>query len=296
MGSVRRVGNFSRVLTRNLTRMALFGEDVGVNGSRTGTQNMSIDIGGMRKPYKGKNEAFTEDDLAAKEPFAQFTDWFTEACNTPGIIEANAMCIATATRDGKPSARMVLLKGYGKEGFRFFTNYSSKKGQELTENPYCSLVFYWSNNGEEKSWSRQIENPQASLCFYWEPLMRSVRVEGKVVRLSDEASSEYFHSRPRSSQIGACVSPQSQVISGRHILTDKEQQLNEEYKDETVEIPRPDCWGGFLVVPESVEFWQGQTTRIHDRIRFRRLAMDEKINETLTKRGEDGWVYERLAP
>ncbi|KAK3885331.1 hypothetical protein Pcinc_010453 [Petrolisthes cinctipes] len=252
--------------------MALFGEDVGVNGSRTGTQNMSIDIGGMRKPYKGKNEAFTEDDLAAKEPFAQFTAWFTEACYTPGIIEANAMCLATATRDGKPSARMVLLKGYGKEGFRFFTNSSSKKGQELTE------------------------NPQASLCFYWEPLMRSVRVEGKVERLSEEASSEYFHSRPRSSQIGACVSPQSQVISGRHILTDKEQQLNEEYKDETVEIPRPDCWGGFLVVPESVEFWQGQTTRIHDRIRFRRLAMDEKINETLTKRGEDGWVYERLAP
>ncbi|KAG0708487.1 Pyridoxine-5'-phosphate oxidase [Chionoecetes opilio] len=254
------------------TRMALFGEDSGSGNAMDDAKNMSNDIGGMRKPYKGKNEAFLEDDLVAKEPFGQFKEWFDEACNTPGIIEANAMCLATATKEGKPSARMVLLKGYGREGFRFFTNYDSRKGHELDE------------------------NPQASLCFFWEPLMRSVRVEGRVERLGEEQSTEYFHSRPRSSQIGACVSPQSQVIDGRQILVNKDKQLHDEYKDEQTVIPKPKCWGGFQIVPDSIEFWQGQTNRIHDRIRFRIPAQDEVLDEALTKEGENGWVYERLAP
>uniref|UniRef100_A0A0P4W5N0 pyridoxal 5'-phosphate synthase n=1 Tax=Scylla olivacea TaxID=85551 RepID=A0A0P4W5N0_SCYOL len=285
----------SSAVLRRLTgsRMALFNEEKIIADV---VKPMSIDIGGMRKPYKGKNEAFLEEDLVAKEPFGQFKEWFDEACNTPGIIEANAMCLATATKEGKPSARMVLLKGYGKEGFRFFTNYTSRKGQELTENPLASVVFYWSYNGEDRSWSRQIENPQACLCFYWEPLMRSVRVEGRVERIGEEKSTEYFHSRPRSSQIGACVSPQSQVIADRHILLSKDKQLQEEYKDVKSVIPKPECWGGFLIVPDSIEFWQGQTNRIHDRIRFRKLGEDEILDETLTKKGEDGWVYERLAP
>ncbi|XP_071519252.1 pyridoxine/pyridoxamine 5'-phosphate oxidase-like isoform X4 [Panulirus ornatus] len=235
-------------------RMALFRENMDGGTAPANPRPMSIDIGGMRKPYKGKNEAFTEDDLVAKEPFAQFEAWFNEACHTPGIIEANAMCLATATKSGMPSARMVLLKGFGKEGFRFFTNYSSRKGREL------------------------------------------VRIEGHVVKLSEEESSEYFHSRPRSSQIGACVSPQSQVIAGRHILTEIDDQLNEEYKDEKKVIPKPESWGGFLIVPEAIEFWQGQTSRIHDRVLFRKPAADEVLDESLTKRGEDGWVYERLAP
>ncbi|XP_064100560.1 pyridoxine-5'-phosphate oxidase-like isoform X1 [Macrobrachium nipponense] len=269
--------------------MALFRED-------DTTKKMSIDIGGMRKPYKGKNEAFTEDDLVAKEPIAQFREWFDQACSTPGIIEANAMCLATSTKCGKPSARMVLLKGYGKDGFRFFTNYTSRKGEELTDNPFASLVFYWSYNGEDISWARQAENPQASLCFYWEPLMRSVRVEGTVEKLSEKESDDYFHSRPRSSQIGACISPQSKVIDGRHVLTEREQELSEEYRDEKKIIPKPETWGGFRVVPEVIEFWQGQTTRIHDRICFRKPLPDEVLNEQLTKQGEDGWVYERLAP
>ncbi|KAK8374979.1 hypothetical protein O3P69_019955 [Scylla paramamosain] len=261
----------SSAVLRRLTgsRMALFNEEKIIGDV---VKPMSIDIGGMRKPYKGKNEAFLEEDLVAKEPFGQFKEWFDEACNTPGIIEANAMCLATATKEGKPSSRMVLLKGYGKEGFRFFTNYTSRKGQEL------------------------IENPQACLCFYWEPLMRSVRVEGRVERIGEEKSTEYFHSRPRSSQIGACVSPQSQVIAGRHILLSKDKQLQEEYKDVKSVIPKPECWGGFLIVPDSIEFWQGQTNRIHDRIRFRKLGEDEILDETLTKKGENGWVYERLAP
>ncbi|KAK7066441.1 hypothetical protein SK128_026238 [Halocaridina rubra] len=251
-----------------LLKMALYRENMNGNA----TKNMSIDIGGMRKPYKGKNEVFTEDDMVAKEPFAQFKAWFEEACNTPGIIEANAMCLATADKNGRPSARMVLLKGYGKEGFRFFTNYTSRKGQELTE------------------------NPQASICFYWEPLMRSVRVEGAVEKLNEEESTEYFHSRPRSSQIGACVSPQSKVIPGRHVLTDKEKELTEEYSDEKKVIPKPEIWGGFRVIPDVIEFWQGQTTRIHDRIRFRKASPEEVLDSHLTKAGEDGWVYERLAP
>ncbi|XP_042211823.1 pyridoxine/pyridoxamine 5'-phosphate oxidase-like isoform X2 [Homarus americanus] len=268
--------HFRHVVIRG--RMALFKENVVTGGRQEDVKDMSIDIGGMRKPYKGKNEAFTEDDLVAKEPIAQFASWFDEACHTPGIIEANAMCIATATKCGKPSARMVLLKGYGKDGFRFFTNYGSRKGKELTENPYASLVFYWSYNGEDNTWARQ------------------VRVEGRVEKLGEDVSKEYFHSRPRSSQIGACLSPQSQVICGRHVLTEKDEQLNEEYKDETKLIPKPECWGGFRVVPETIEFWQGQTTRIHDRICFRKPATDEVIDESLTKQGDDGWLYERLAP
>ncbi|XP_050710824.1 pyridoxine/pyridoxamine 5'-phosphate oxidase-like isoform X2 [Eriocheir sinensis] len=268
-------------LTRYLLtgkRMALFREGITSADLAQETKNMSIDIGGMRKPYKGQNEAFLEEDLVAKEPFGQFKEWFEEACNTPGIIEANAMCLATATKEGKPSARMVLLKGYGKEGFRFFTNYNSRKGQELGENPYASIVFYWSYNGEKKSWSRQ------------------VRVDGRVEKLGNQQSTEYFNSRPRSSQIGACVSPQSQVILGRHILEEKDKQLQEKYKDEETTIPKPECWGGFLLVPDSIEFWQGQTNRIHDRIRFRIPTKDETIDEYLTKTGEEGWVYERLAP
>ncbi|XP_076045114.1 pyridoxine/pyridoxamine 5'-phosphate oxidase-like isoform X2 [Oratosquilla oratoria] len=260
-------------ISRQLPRaMALLFENNTNSGPVNGKANMSIDIGGMRKPYKGKSEVFTEDNLVAKEPVAQFKAWFDEACNTPGIVEANAMCLATATKDGKPSSRMVLLKGYGKDGFRFFTNYGSRKGREL------------------------IENPQASLCFFWEPLMRSVRVEGKVTKISTEESTDYFHSRPRSSQIGAKVSPQSTVIAGRHVLTDKEEELLVEYKDETKVIPKPECWGGFRIIPDRIEFWQGQTTRIHDRIVFRKPDSDEQIDSTLTHMGDDGWVYERLAP
>ncbi|KAK8741032.1 hypothetical protein OTU49_002456 [Cherax quadricarinatus] len=253
--------------------MALLGEDqVTRAAAALGDKSMSINIGGMRAPYKCQREAFTENDLVAKEPFAQFAAWFDEARQTPGILETNAMCLATATKCGKPSARMVLLKGYGKDGFSFFTNYNSRKGQELAE------------------------NAQASLCFYWEPLKRQVRVEGYVEKLSEEVSTEYFHSRPQGSQIAACISPQSQVIPGRHVLTEKDELMHEEYKDEDKVIPKPECWGGFRVVPEVIEFWQGQTSRVHDRICFRKLMTDEVIDESLTKPGEDGWVYERLAP
>nr|XP_045619310.1 pyridoxine/pyridoxamine 5'-phosphate oxidase-like isoform X2 [Procambarus clarkii]XP_045619311.1 pyridoxine/pyridoxamine 5'-phosphate oxidase-like isoform X2 [Procambarus clarkii] len=245
--------------------MALYRED-------KDAKNMSVDIGGMRKPYKESTEAFTEDDLVSQEPIGQFAAWFNEACQNLSIVESNAMCLATATKSGKPSARMVLLKCYGKDGFHFFTNYNSRKGQELAE------------------------NPQAHLCFYWAQLMRQVRIEGRVEKLSEEESTEYFHTRPHGSQIAACLSPQSQVIPNRSFLTDKDEQMREEYKDETKLIPKPDCWGGFRVVPEVVEFWQGQSSRVHDRIRFRKVTAEENIDESMTKQGTDGWVYERLAP
>ncbi|EFX70395.1 hypothetical protein DAPPUDRAFT_129869 [Daphnia pulex] len=226
----------------------------------------------MRKPYNEKHNTFTEDSLVAKEPIKQFQSWFDVACQTPNILEANAMCLSTASKTGKPSARYVLLKGFDKEGFRFFTNYSSRKGIELEENPF------------------------AALTFYWEPLLKSVRIEGAVKKLPAEASDEYFQSRPRSSQIGALVSSQSQAISSRQVLVDDEEKLTKEYADEKIPIPRPDKWGGYVVIPEVIEFWQGQSTRIHDRIRFRRPASSEEPDGVLTHQGDEGWIYERLAP
>jgi len=234
-------------------------------------RNMAIDIGGMRKPYHDKSDFFDFKDLTAREPFGQFKAWFDEASKHEKIYEANAMCLSTATKEGIPSSRMVLLKKFGPEGFTFFTNYTSRKAKELDS------------------------NPRAALVFYWEPLQRSVRVEGKVMKVEEAESEEYFHSRPVSSQIGACVSDQSQVISSRDVLTDKEAELLAKYGDGQAVVPKPD-WGGYRVAANMVEFWQGQSTRIHDRIRFRKVGEGEVIDETMTQRGEDGWVLERLAP
>ncbi len=155
-----------------------------------------IDVAGMRKAYKASHESFQENNLVAREPIAQFAEWFKEASKVDCIGEANAMTLATASKEGKPSARMVLLKGYDKQGFRFFTNYESRKGKELAENPFASLV------------------------FYWEPLSRSVRIEGRVEKLTSEESTEYFNSRPPTSQIGAIVSHQSSVIEDRNVSYD----------------------------------------------------------------------------
>ena len=232
---------------------------------------MAVDIGGMRKPYHDKSDVFDFKDLVSKEPFQQFKSWFEAASSNEAIYEANAMCLSTATTDGIPSARMVLLKKFGPEGFSFFTNYTSRKAQELDS------------------------NPRAALVFYWEPLKRSVRVEGTVARLSEAESLQYFKSRPVSSQIGACVSNQSQVIPGRAVLTEKETELLAEYGEGRREVPKPD-WGGYRVVPSVVEFWQGQSTRIHDRIRFRTRRDGEILDPAVSREGEDGWIIERLAP
>ncbi|XP_012282587.1 pyridoxine-5'-phosphate oxidase isoform X2 [Orussus abietinus] len=224
----------------------------------------------MRIKYKDKSETFTEDCLKSKEPFGQFKAWFEIACNTPGILEPNAMFLGTATKEGIPSVRPVLLKGYGSEGFKFYTNYESRKGRELAE------------------------NPNAALTFYWEPLRRTVRIEGSVERTSTEDSDHYFASRPFPSQIGAIASKQSTVIAGRQSLMVKERELLSQFPEGKAK--RPECWGGFILRPEVVEFWQGQSDRLHDRIRFRRRKPGEKPDNILTHDGENEWVFERLAP
>jgi len=243
----------------------------------TTKRKMAIDIGGMRKPYLGEHQAFEVKDLVSKEPFAQFEHWFEHAKSMKSIEEANAMCVATASKSGIPSARYVLLKAYGpptetsKGGFVFYTNYESRKGKELIENPFAALV------------------------FYWEPLKRSIRIEGKVEKVTEDESKAYFESRPIGSQIGAAISNQSTKIPNRQFLLEKETNLKEEYKEKALE--KPSFWGGFRVIPNSFEFWQGQSTRIHDRIVFRRKNDDgEEMDPKLTLEGENGWLIERLSP
>ncbi|XP_040393023.1 pyridoxine-5'-phosphate oxidase isoform X3 [Cygnus olor] len=211
-----------------------------------------MDLGAMRMGYRGAEEAFEERQLAARDPVAQFGAWLAEALRCPAVGEANAMCLATCSRDGKPSARMVLLKGFGQDGFRFFTNRQSRKGREL------------------------------------------VRIEGSVKRLSEEESEQYFHSRPKSSQIGAVASRQSAVIPDREYLMKRSAELEEKYRD--APVPKPEDWGGYILQPDVVEFWQGQTNRLHDRIVFRRLRDGADPPGPMTRRGEGEWVFERLAP
>ena len=186
----------------------------------------------------------------------QFAVWFEDAV-TAGEILPEAMTIATSTRSGEPSARMVLLRGFDERGFGFFTNYDSQKGCELAENPRAALVLYWGRLG------------------------RQVRVGGDVVKQSIEESAAYFHRRPLASQISALASPQSQVIPNRTILEDSVAALSKRY--EGGPVPLPPNWGGYRVVPQSIEFWQHRENRLHDRIRY-------------TPQPHGGWRIERLAP
>lgn len=190
-------------------------------------------------------------------PFEQFAIWFEEVVNS-NFMEPNAMFLATATPDGKPSVRTVLLKGFSKTGFTFFTNYLSRKGQELDA------------------------NPNAALLFYWDKLERQVRIEGRVAKIPMAESDAYFQSRPQGSQIGAMASPQSRVIASRKELEDKVAELNQQFETQ-IPIPRPDFWGGYRLFPSVFEFWQGRSSRLHDRIRY--------------SGNPDGeWLIERLAP
>ncbi len=211
-----------------------------------------VSLAELRKEYSLAGLA--EKDLA-RDPFRQFEKWFQEA-EAAKLTEPNAMTLCTATREGRPSARTVLLKGLDGRGFVFFSNYESRKGRELHE------------------------NPQATLVFPWVALERQVIIEGKVTRVPREESEAYFHSRPRASQLGAWVSQQSSIISGRGVLEQSLKALEEKYAG--AEVPLPLHWGGWRLAPETVEFWQGRRSRLHDRLRFRR----EK----------DGWSVERLAP
>lgn len=197
-------------------------------------------------------------EQVADDPIKQFESWFADVREAE-VPEPNAMTLATAAPDGSPSARIVLLKGVDDRGFRFFTNYESRKGAELAQ------------------------NPRVALAFWWPPLERQVRIEGRAERTSEEESREYFQSRPRDSQLGAWASPQSRVVDSRDQLEEAFDRATEEYEGGTV--PRPSHWGGYVVRPTEIEFWQGRPGRLHDRLRYRRP--DLEVNE---------WTLERLAP
>lgn len=190
-----------------------------------------------------------------RTPWPLFTEWL-ELGVQQNLPEPYAMTLATATPDGAPSSRMVLLRGIDERGFCFFTNYTSRKAGELAV------------------------NPRAALLLFWAPFSRQIRIEGQVEKTAPEESDAYFRSRPFGHRLGALASPQSQVLIDRKPLEDRMIELEREYEGK--EVPRPDWWGGYRVVPETIEFWQGQLNRLHDRIRYRRDG--------------EGWLIERLAP
>lgn len=210
-------------------------------------------IADIRRDYKFKS--FTEQD-SDKNAINQFTSWWNDALNSE-IDEVNAFTLATATKEGKPSSRIVLLKGYNEDGFVFFTNYQSNKGKILAENPNACMV------------------------FFWKELERQIRIEGRTEKISGEESDEYFFSRPVGSQIGAWASPQSSVIKNRDVIEENVKRYETQFSSSP--LTRPPHWGGYRLKPTLIEFWQGRPNRLHDRLQY-----------TLQPNGD--WKIERLAP
>ena len=213
-----------------------------------------VNIGDLRQDYSRQTLLETNADV---NPFLQFQHWFAQALNSQ-VIEPNAMTLATITTDGKPAARIVLLKDFDERGFVFYTNFQSRKGQELAQTPAAALVFWW---GE---------------------LERQVRIEGAITVVSEAEADAYFQSRPRGSQLGAWVSRQSQMIGDRSVLEDRLEQLEQEYGDRP--IPRPPHWGGYRLAPTYFEFWQGRSNRLHDRLCYRHTT------------AANIWQIKRLSP
>jgi pyridoxamine 5'-phosphate oxidase len=200
------------------------------------------------------NELELNEAEMSADPLEQFRQWFA-AAQSSGALQPDAMALATATADGKPSVRLALLKGFDQRGFVFFTNYRSRKSRELADNAHAAMVFFWAE------------------------MHRQVRIEGRVQRVSEAESDEYFRSRPLDSQWSAVASPQSEVVESRAVLEAAVERVRMMYPEGPV--PRPDYWGGFRLVPDVIEFWQGRPGRLHDRIRYRRTVE---------------WARERLAP
>jgi len=209
-------------------------------------------VADLRREYKLR--ALTESEALA-DPIAQFAVWFDEAIKSE-IVDVNAMAVATASGDGAPSVRTLLLKDFSEHGFVFFTNYESAKGHDLAA------------------------NPRAELLFFWKELERQIRISGKVTMVSREESDAYFHSRPLDSQIGVWASPQSREVADRSALEQEFEAARKRYANQTV--PLPDYWGGYRVAPERLEFWQGRAGRLHDRL--------------LYVKSPAGWTRTRLAP
>lgn len=209
-------------------------------------------IADIRKSYQKKELHRSDVDT---DPILQFKKWWEEAL-AANADEVNAMTLSTCSDDRKPSSRIVLLKGIHENGFVFFTNYNSRKASELDQNPFASLL------------------------FFWKELERQVRIEGRVEKTDTKESDTYFASRPRESQVGAWTSPQSKTIPSRDFLQKKEKEIEDQFRDK--QIPRPPNWGGYLLIPGRMEFWQGRPGRLHDRI--------------LYTSSENEWKIERLAP
>jgi pyridoxamine 5'-phosphate oxidase len=212
------------------------------------------DLSNYRKSYE--KSALTE-DVVPDDPIVLFRDWFIQMEEFGGTAEVNAMTVSTVGLDGFPKARVVLLKQFTYEGFIFYTNYNSEKGRAIAA------------------------NPNVCLSFFWHEMERQVIIKGSAEKIAENLSDGYFESRPLGSRLGAAASPQSEVVPSREYLDEKLQQLEKEYQDK--EIQRPPHWGGYIVKPVSIEFWQGRPNRMHDRIRF-----------TLTE--DFSWTKERLAP